>query len=116
MLKKKLHDRFNWHRNEFNQPGKCDICRILSDHFLKDVCCNSSYSLQIQKKSERNGSTSRNASDTPITSRRKQREKIRKLKLRAIYPYSIKQGRMIKRGYSCAFRQKNLYFYLEIPQ
>ena len=48
----KLNKRFNWRNTGFNHPGKYGVCRILSDHFHKYVCCNTSYSVQnIDKES-----------------------------------------------------------------
>ena len=81
----KLNERFNWHRNEFNEPGKYGFCFILSDQFHNSVCCGASYLVPISEKLEGNGRTA-NASDASITSRSKQRGKKRMLKLRTLYP------------------------------
>ena len=76
----KLDKIFNWHKIRFKQFGKGRLCRILSDNFHKDVCCNASYLVQMGKAKGK-GKTAKNTLDASITSRRKQHEKTWMLKL-----------------------------------
>ena len=67
----KVNKKFNWQRTGFNQPDKYVFCRILSNNFHKGVCCNASYSVQVQEKLEGNGRIDRNTLNASITSERK---------------------------------------------
>ena len=62
----KLNERFSGHRSGIRNPQKYGTCKILSQHFNKGLCKDSTYNVQILEKLEASGRTSRNAVDLSV--------------------------------------------------